>query len=430
MHEVQGWRRLGFASEAQYARERLGVSVSSLRAKRALARRLRTLPVVRAALEAGAISFDAAQQIARVATEQTEPLWVERAKCRTAKHLREEVELAEMVARRAGQGGCLPPSEEQMNAYFGVERAIASGQAFAEAAQTLKAGQMGEVSAVEHRQMSEGQGASAAVGSQLPRPLAGQPSGPEPVAHEPSAKEQPRSPSRLRGWHSSLVASAALLRAHLGLSGGASGPARALGEPAAGVGGRQMSGEIGAGPAGAFDELAQGLIDRPMSEAGRSQAKLGRVTLRLRMRRSTARFWREVERDALRWLPRGMCFAEFVCVAVWSAWHHLLDPKVAYAGIYARDRHRCVCPVCSRRDVTPHHVVFRSRGGSDSTENVVALCTECHLALLHQHRIQLERVDGQLRWAIGTNASLVVAGRQLVAPGESSACEAGATCPN
>ena len=301
------------------------MSVSSLRAKRALARRLRTLPVVRAALEAGAISLDAAQQIARVATKQTEPLWVERAKCRTAKHLREEVELAEVVARRAGQGGCLPPSEEQMKAYFGIERAIASGQAFAEAAQAPKAGQVGEASAVVHRQMSEGQAASvtrlagdppvdnaqadgtrpegaqtgacqadnlspsgapppadapqsdesdnmhrASAGSQLPPLSTGQPSRPESGAREASAMEQRHSSNRLRSWHSSLVASAALLRAHLGLSGAASGPAPALGEPAAGIAGRQMSGESGAGPAGAFDELVQGLLDRGSDSASAS----------------------------------------------------------------------------------------------------------------------------------------------------------------
>jgi hypothetical protein len=77
--------------------------------------------VVCGALEAGVIGLDAAQQIARVATEQTEALWVERAQQRTAKHLREEVELAEVVARTAGERGCLPPGEAQMRAYFGME---------------------------------------------------------------------------------------------------------------------------------------------------------------------------------------------------------------------------------------------------------------------------------------------------------------------
>jgi hypothetical protein len=116
-----------------------------------------------------------------------------------------------------------------------------------------------------------------------------------------------------------------------------------------------------------------------------------------------------------------MCFAEFVCVMVWNAWYHVLDPKVAYAQIYARDRHRCVCPVRSRRDVTPHHIVFRSHGGSDAPDNVVAICTDCHLGLIHNRLIQLERVDGRLRWVLGRAGGTVVVGRELVVDAETPA---------
>ncbi len=41
-----GWRRLGFASETQYCSERLGVSLSSIKTKRALARRTERMPSV------------------------------------------------------------------------------------------------------------------------------------------------------------------------------------------------------------------------------------------------------------------------------------------------------------------------------------------------------------------------------------------------
>jgi hypothetical protein len=43
-HQADGWRRLGYASETQYARERLGMSRSSLVARRALALRLASAP--------------------------------------------------------------------------------------------------------------------------------------------------------------------------------------------------------------------------------------------------------------------------------------------------------------------------------------------------------------------------------------------------
>jgi hypothetical protein len=70
-------------------------------------------------------------------------------------------------------------------------------------------------------------------------------------------------------------------------------------------------------------------------------------------------------------------------------------------------------------------VVFRSHGGSDAAENVVALCTDCHLRLLHHRLIQLEHADGKLRWVIGANAGLVVVGRELVANGEAPGNETG-----
>jgi hypothetical protein len=92
----------------------------------------------------------------------------------------------------------------------------------------------------------------------------------------------------------------------------------------------------------------------------------------------------------------------------------VLDRTLAYADIYARDRHRCSCPVCSRRDVTPHHVQYRSRGGDDSAENVAAICAECHLRLIHGGAIQVQGPARKLRWSIGRSRRLVVAGRELV----------------
>lgn len=36
----------------------------------------------------------------------------------------------------------------------------------------------------------------------------------------------------------------------------------------------------------------------------------------------------------------------------------------------------------------PHHIIFRSRGGSDVEENLVLTCTECH-ALIHKEWINV-----------------------------------------
>lgn len=40
-----------------------------------------------------------------------------------------------------------------------------------------------------------------------------------------------------------------------------------------------------------------------------------------------------------------------------------------------------------------HHIIHRSRGGSDTPENTMALCVECH-DNHHRHGIKAERWDG------------------------------------
>jgi hypothetical protein len=478
LHQVEGWRRLGFSTETQYGRERLGMCASSLRAKRALARRLRTLPRVREALEQGAIGLDAAVQIGKVATERTEKLWLERAKRRTAKHLREEVELGELVMRRTGQRGCLPPTEEQMRQYFEVERAITSGRALVDAllaqqepgsgeAQTeqdtgglvegdggsaqggvldeqqraagmdravdtqsdSEAGSDADAAAAAECQMSgwreaqsgqheggsvEGDGGSARGGvldeqqraAGMDRAVDTQPDSEAGSDADAAAAAEcqmsgsesapstghstPERPNCRRGWHSRLVGMAAVVRAYLGLGGDNSGPA------------------------GAFDELAAAMYDRPIAEVGRLKGIGGRVTLRLRVRQSTACYYRLVEREARRWLPPDVSFMEYACLAMWAGWCHTLDRQVAYAHIYARDRHRCSCPVCTQRNVTPHHVRFRSRGGDDSDENVTSPCSTCHLGLIHGGVITVQGPATRLSWSIGRDRGLRVVGREKV----------------
>jgi hypothetical protein len=125
---LRGWQALGFASEAHYARERLGMSRASLRSKVSLARRSRGLDHVVDALQQGRIGFEAAQLVARIATADTERAWVDRATRRTFKHLREEVQAVEMAARFAGATDRSPPSEEHIAEVQALERAILSGQ--------------------------------------------------------------------------------------------------------------------------------------------------------------------------------------------------------------------------------------------------------------------------------------------------------------
>jgi hypothetical protein len=205
-----------------------------------------------------------------------------------------------------------------------------------------------------------------------------------------TAHATPGCPMSRSRWQSRLVGMAAVVRAYLGLGGDSSGPA------------------------GALDELAAAMYDPPISEVGRLKGIGGRVTLRLRVRQSTACYCRLVEREARRWLPPDVSFMEFACLVLWAGWCHMLDRKVAYAHIYARDRHRCSCPVCTQRNVTPHHVRFRSRGGDDTDENVTSACDRCHLGLIHSGLITVEGPASRLSWTIGRHGGLRVVGREKV----------------
>jgi hypothetical protein len=111
-----GWRRRGFASETQYASERLGVSLSSIKTKRALARRTERMPSVTAAIERRAIGFEAALLVTRVATDKTIDAWLARAAERTIKLLRQEVDAAELRIRFGQCRDQLPPDQAELDA--------------------------------------------------------------------------------------------------------------------------------------------------------------------------------------------------------------------------------------------------------------------------------------------------------------------------
>ncbi|MHC9539747.1 MAG: HNH endonuclease [Vulcanimicrobiota bacterium] len=52
--------------------------------------------------------------------------------------------------------------------------------------------------------------------------------------------------------------------------------------------------------------------------------------------------------------------------------------------ILKRDRFRCQVPGCNcRRNLHIHHIIWRSKGGTDDPANLIVLCTKHHLRLLH-----------------------------------------------
>lgn len=63
--------------------------------------------------------------------------------------------------------------------------------------------------------------------------------------------------------------------------------------------------------------------------------------------------------------------------------------------VIKRDDNSCQCPFCTGGDFLdpPHHIKFKSRGGSDTEENLILLCNICH-GLIHQERMWIE-IDGE-----------------------------------
>lgn len=296
LFEQKGWQRLGYASEGQYARERVGVSLSSLRHRCTLARRVEGLPPLAAALEGGVIGYEAALLVGRVATVDTIAAWIERAKVRTLKHLREEVAAVELRGR-LGDDASAPPDAPELEVVAALERAALGGELF-----------------------------EAVLEAKPP--------------------------------------------------------------------GRQISVRAGGGHSLRF----------------RASADVIAYYHRLR-----ARF----ERVA----PREASFIGFLGLAVWDAWLPAIrGMRGRWLHIHRRDRFRCCSPVCTRRDVTPHHLVFRSRGGGDEDENAASLCAWCHLEGIHQGRLRASPPATRITWVVGRDPIMVVDGRErhLIEKPESS----------
>jgi len=117
-----------------------------------------------------------------------------------------------------------------------------------------------------------------------------------------------------------------------------------------------------------------------------SAPEAGSTTLRLSLTEGTGHFWRALERLHNQ-MSGGAPFLPFLVCSVLDAWRDTTDGKIAYADVYLRDRWRCASPVCRSRNVTPHHLVFRSHGGGEERSNLISLCERCHLELVHHHKL-------------------------------------------
>jgi hypothetical protein len=71
--------------------------------------------------------------------------------------------------------------------------------------------------------------------------------------------------------------------------------------------------------------------------------------------------------------------------------------------VFARDGWRCAVPVCTtRRNLHDHHLVFRSRGGDNASDNRVSICAWHHLRGIHQGRVRAWGIaPDDITWELG-----------------------------
>ncbi|RLB45773.1 MAG: hypothetical protein DRJ42_29175, partial [Deltaproteobacteria bacterium] len=291
---ADGHTRLGYASFDHYVRERLGLGRSAVFQKMKLAREAERLPEIGEALRKGAVDQEAAMLVARVAAPHTVEAWLERASRRTYKHLREEVELVETRRRVEGAraGAAMPPSDEEVAAFFELESTMLSGEMVKEAL-TPKGVRMCQ---------------------QLPS-----------------------------------VGSA--------------------------TGRREVRFRV---PEDVFVQFRMAEVAFGGSE-----------------------------------LPGE--FLSFICRTFWWVWGPMLGVSDKWEMTYRRDGYRCASPVCRRRDVTLHHLVYRSAGGGDEGGNVLSVCAWCHLEGEHGGRLKVRPPSERPRWEMGRRgraAVVVVEGRE------------------
>ncbi len=138
------------------------------------------------------------------------------------------------------------------------------------------------------------------------------------------------------------------------------------------------------------------------------------MLVRLRVNEDLALFYRQLEeRYARIGSPFGP-FVRFLCLSFFQTWHTSLGKSDRYEMTYRRDLYRCTCPVCDCRDVTCHHIVRRSQGGTDELSNTNSQCPFCHLDGEHGGRLRVRgKAPDELTWWIGRVPILRIRGREL-----------------
>ncbi len=140
----------------------------------------------------------------------------------------------------------------------------------------------------------------------------------------------------------------------------------------------------------------------------------GSVGWSLRTTEDVALQLRQLETAFLRMNLPGSFF-DFAIRSFWETWHHELGRSDIWEHVYRRFGYECTCPVCFRKDVTCHHLRYRSAGGDHSHPNLSTPCSFCHLQGEHEGRLKIYPPAHRPTFVLGRSSILTVVGRDVVA---------------
>ena len=324
MADQNAWARLRFDSVGHYAEQRLGMSRSAAQDRVRALRGLSRLPVVRKAYERGDIGLDAALTLVRIlerggsADEARQRAWVRRAQEASSKRLRDEERL---LGRLRGVG------------VYSV--------------------------AVDDHVSNRG---AAVMMDDIP------------TAHDPARQIAPAPcdmPLDDESWQCSLRREPGRARRRVAIFGRV-----ALEKPQGDTFFRlRLPADLAAGFLSCVESarvrLARIVEEVPWDQPWPEEEPGTSVPASL----LCARMFSISCRRSPAWVGLLALLEEFV-----QTWDDpQMSPKRPSDAVYIRDGWRCTAPGCtSRRNLEDHHIVYRSRGGSDEPSNRTCLCRFHH----------------------------------------------------
>jgi HNH endonuclease len=118
---------------------------------------------------------------------------------------------------------------------------------------------------------------------------------------------------------------------------------------------------------------------------------------------------RAVRRLAGRFLPPGECLRRIArhFIDTWKA--AVRQRSTVRTRVRARDGNLCQVRGCSRAAAHAHHIVPRSRGGTDDPENLVSLCAAHHLRIVHMGLLRIHgTAPDRLTWELGERPEMML----------------------